>query len=141
MTITQLNTYRLFKFKNNFILIIMENIDLNLNIQYTNDDEYQASLKKVYKISIDDNIDDNIDIFDIMVKKIEFLKEKLININEIENLCNLTAKMMISDNLEIGLLLLHSYDYFDLFYELYCDYFKNEKINQLLYEKLLEKIK
>jgi len=137
MTITQLNTYRLFKFKNNFILIIMENIDLNLNIQYTNDDEYQASLKKVFKIPIDDNID----MFDIMVKKIEFLKEKLININEIENLCNLTAKMMISDNLEIGLLLLHSYDYFDLFYELYCDYFKNEKINQLLYEKLLEKIK
>lgn len=137
MTITQLNTYRLFKFKNNFILIIMENIDLNLSIQYTNDDEYQASLKKVYKIPIDDNID----MFDIMVKKIEFLKEKLININEIENLCNLTAKMMISDNLEIGLLLLHSYDYFDLFYELYCDYFKNEKINQLLYEKLLEKIK
>ena len=115
----------------------MENIDLNLNIQYTNDDEYQASLKKVYKISMDDNID----MFNIIVKKIEFLKEKLININEIENLCNLTAKMMISDNLEIGLLLLHSYDYFDLFYELYCDYFKNEKINQLLYEKLLEKIK
>ena len=38
------------------------------------------------------------------------------DIEEVKHLCNLAGKMMLSEELEIGLLILHSYDYFDLFY-------------------------
>lgn len=114
----------------------MEDINLNLNIHYTDDTEYQECIINVYNINEKEK-----DIFNAITKKIEILKDKLKDIEEIQNLCNLAAKMMLSEELEIGILILHSYDYFDLFYKLYCHYFKTSTIDKTIYEKLLEKIK
>lgn len=116
----------------------MECINLNLDVKYENDDEYQECLKQVFNIKKDDD-DDN--MFSQMSDKIVVLKDKMKHLKEIINLCNLSAKMLLSDELEIGFLLLHSYDYFELFYKLYCHYFKTNEIDKTIYEKLLEKIK
>ncbi len=117
----------------------MENVNLNLDIKYENDDEYQECLKKVYNINIEKDDDD--EMFNHMSNRIVILKDKMKHLNEIVHLCNLTAKMLLSEELEIGFLLLHSYDYFELFYKLYCHYFNTNEINSTIYEKLLEKIK
>ena len=114
----------------------MEDINLNLNINYSDDTEYQECIINVYKIDETEK-----DIFDGITKKIDILKDKLKDIEEVKQLCNLAGKMMLSEDLEIGLLILHSYDYFDLFYKLYCHYFKTNTIDKTIYEKLLEKIK
>lgn len=117
----------------------MENINLNLEIHYENDVEYQNSLKKVYNI---EDIDMNSEkMFEIMTKRIELLKEKLGKIEEISNLCNHSAKAMLTEEQDIGFLLLHSYDSFELFYKLYCHYFSKNEIDKDIYEKLLEKLK
>jgi hypothetical protein len=117
----------------------MENINLNLEVKYENDDEYQECLKKVYNIK--DEIDNDDDMFTYMSNRIVILKDKMKHLEKVVNLCNLSAKMLLSEELEIGFLLLHSYDYFELFYKLYCHYFKTNKIDNAIYEKLLEKIK
>lgn len=117
----------------------MENINLNLEIKYENDDEYQNCLKKVYNFDCESNDDEQ--MFQHMSKRIIILKEKLGNLKEVIYLCNLSAKVLLSEDLEIGFLLLHSYDYFELFYKLYCHYFNTNEIDNTIYEKLLEKIK
>ena len=123
---------------------IKENINLNLDIKYINDDEYKECLLKVYNIKLKKKdikkLDDD-DMFKIIVEKIKMLKNKLERNNEIVILCNLSAKVMLSEDLEIGLLILHSYDYFELFYQLYSHFYKTEEINSEVYAKLLEKLK
>ena len=117
----------------------MENINLDLDIHYENDEEYQHCLKKVYNI---DDIDMNSEkMFEIMTERIVLLKEKLGKIEEISNLCNHSAKVMLTEEQEIGFLLLHSYHSFELFYKLYCHYFSKNEIDKDIYEKLLEKLK
>lgn len=115
----------------------MENINFNLEITYDNDDEYQECLKQVYNI----NTDNDDEMFTYMSNRIVILKDKMKHLEEIVHLCNLSAKMLLSEELEIGFLLLHSYDYFELFYKLYCNYFKTNEIDKTIYEKLLEKLK
>ena len=117
----------------------MENINLNLEVKYDNDDEYQECLKQVYNIKAE--IDNEDEMFSYMSNRIVILKDKMKHLKEIVHLCNLSAKMLLSEELEIGFLLLHSYDYFELFYKLYCHYFKTNEIDKTIYEKLLEKIK
>ena len=121
----------------------MENINLDLDINYTNDDEYKKCLVDVYNIENIDiyNIDANDSIFNVMVDKIKIIKEKIERKEEIIKLCTLSAKMMITEDLEVGILILHSYDYFPLFYKLYCHLLKTGEIDNEVYEKLLEKIK
>lgn len=117
----------------------MENINLDLNISYETDEEYQNSLKQVYNIDMKE--EDENTIFENMTNGINILSKELKDVKEVIDLCNLTAKMMLSEDLEIGLFILHSYDYFKLFYPLYCEYLKKHHINMEIYEKLLEKIK
>ena len=124
---------------------LKENINIDLDITYSNDDDYKKGLIKVFNI---DNIEkleyvdiDNDDIFKVISKKITLLKNKIERNPQIITLCMLSAKMMLTEDLEIGLLLLHSYDSFELFYQLYCHLFKTNEIKSDVYEKLLEKIK
>ena len=90
----------------------MENINLNLEITYENDDEYQECLKQVYNIKAEKDNEDK--MFSHMSNRIVILKDKMKHLKEIVHLCNLSAKMLLSEELEIGFLLLHSYDYFEL---------------------------
>lgn len=126
---------------------IKENINLDLDITYSNDDDYKRGLIKVFNIKIDnlENLEcidiDNDDIFKVISKKITLLKNKIERNPQIITLCMLSAKMMLSEDLEIGLLLLHSYHSFELFYQLYCHLLKTNEIKSDVYEKLLEKIK
>jgi hypothetical protein len=131
---------------NKDITEITENINLDLDINYTNDDEYKQCLIKVFNVNksnliMIDSEDDPNDTFMVMVNKLTLLKNKLERNQEIIKLCNLSAKMLLVEDLEIGLMILHSYDYFELFYRLYCHLLKTNEIKIDVYEKLLEKIK
>jgi len=127
---------------NKDITEIKENINLDLDINYTNDDEYKQCLIQVFNVKIQNimMIDDD-DTFQVMVNKLNLLKNKLERKEEIIKLCNLSAKMLLIEDLEVGLMILHSYDYFELFYQLYCHLLKTNEIKTDVYEKLLEKIK
>ena len=131
---------------NKDITEITENINLDLDINYTNDDEYKQCLIKVFNVNksnliMIDSEDDPNDTFMVMVNKITLLKKNLERNQEIIKLSNLSAKMLLVEDLEIGLMILHSYDYFELFYQLYCHLLKTNEIKKDVYEKLLEKIK
>ena len=131
---------------NDHMTEITENINLDLDINYTNDDEYKQCLIKVFNVNksnliMIDSEDDPNDTFMVMVNKLTLLKNKLERNQEIIKLCNLSAKMLLVEDLEIGLMILHSYDYFELFYQLYCHLLKTNEIKKDVYEKLLEKIK
>ena len=115
----------------------MEDINLDLEVKYENDDEYQECLKQVYNI----NTDNDDEMFTYMSSRIVILKDKMKHLEKVVHLCNLSAKMLLSEELEIGFFLLHSYEYFELFYKLYCHYFKTNEIDKTIYEKLLEKLK
>lgn len=131
---------------NDHMTEITENINLDLDINYTNDDEYKQCLIKVFNVNksnliMIDDVDDPNDTFMVMANKLTLLKNKLERNQEIINLCNLSAKMLLVEDLEIGLMILHSYDYFELFYQLYCHLLKTNEIKKDVYEKLLDKIK
>tara|TARA_B110000967_G_C18825759_1_gene531282 strand:+ start:372 stop:791 length:420 start_codon:yes stop_codon:yes gene_type:complete len=131
---------------NDHMTEITENINLDLDINYTNDDEYKQCLIKVFNVNksnliMIDSEDDPNDTFMVMVNKITLLKKNLERNQEIIKLSNLSAKMLLVEDLEIGLMILHSYDYFELFYQLYCHLLKTNEIKKDVYEKLLEKIK
>ena len=96
----------------------MENINLNLN--KIRKRRRIRLFKKVYNFDCENNDDEQ--MFQHMSNRIITLKERLGNLNEVVYLCNLSAKVLLSEDLEIGFLLLHSYDYFELFYKLYCHY-------------------
>ena len=59
----------------------MENINLNLEIRYENDDEYQECLKQVYNIKAEKDNDD--DMFSNMSNRIVILKDKMKHLEEV----------------------------------------------------------
>ena len=62
----------------------MENINLNLEVKYDNDDEYQECLKQVYNIKAE--IDNEDEMFSYMSNRIVILKDKMKHLKEIVHL-------------------------------------------------------
>lgn len=92
------------------------NYPIDLQIQYTNDDEYRECITRVFHF--DDKKNNGED--DISTKMLDILFEKTsVNFKE---LYELSSAVMMMEDLEIGLAILFSYDYFSLFHLCLCDY-------------------
>ena len=93
------------------------NYPVNVQIQYTNDDEYRKCITRVLHIDEDedneDNDDDLILILDIIFE---------ITSVHFKELYELSSAVMMMEDLDIGLVILFSYDYFSLFHLCLCDY-------------------
>jgi len=95
--------------------IIEENLDLA-------EEKYRNEFLQVFGVS--DICDDSINI---MIKK---LYERIISVEPMIEIFKKLAAIFISEDLEIGLMVGFSYDYFFLVHPCICDYLKNGFISQ-----------
>ena len=89
---------------------------------------YQAELLRVFNIdTIDKNLDDN---NEEIKQEITILYNLLLSEPRMVECMKTTASFMLSDDLELGLMILYSYDYFFLTHKCVCDFLETEKISE-----------
>jgi hypothetical protein len=93
------------------------NYPINIQIQYTNDDEYRKCITRVFHIDEDEDNEDN----DEASTKILDLLFEITSVH-FKELYELSSAVMMMEALDIGLVILFSYDYFSLFHLCLCDY-------------------
>ena len=91
------------------------NYPTNIQIHYTNDDEYRECIIRVFHY---DETSDGDDTFSTKILDIIFEKTH-VNFKE---LYQLSSAVMMMEELDIGLAVLFSYDHFSLFHLCLCDY-------------------
>ena len=106
-------------------------INLNTNTNYDTDEEYQAVYLNVFSLTTFDEIKIN--------KYIADLKNKLILNNKFRNLFKKAAGLYISEDLELGLMIMFSYDYLKDFID--CLKSFNETNDTSKVDELIKKIK
>lgn len=106
----------------------MLNLDVHLN--YTNDDEYRDQLLQLFSMDTfnEDKINDDI----------HNLATTLVEIDKFKELFTFCASQLLSVDLEVGLMILFSYDYLKDFIEGLNLYYKNDYSG---IDKLIKKIK
>lgn len=109
------------------------NLELRLN-QYTNDKEYRETLRQLFSMQkvvahceeIDDITNDENDYdTDSASKAMDFIYEATKTNNVFQILYDSAAGKMLSQDREIGLAVLYSYDYMLLFHNCFVEYYKN----------------
>lgn len=119
------------------------NYPTHFQIQYTNDDEYRECMTRVF------HLDDRNEMFDDVysTKLLDTIFEK--TSFHFKELYIISSAVMMMEDPDIGLAVLCSYDYFELFHLCLCDFFLIDqeedrilftKINQY-YLQLLEKFR
>lgn len=103
----------------------------NTNTNYNTDEEYQSVYLNVFNLTTFDEIKIN--------NEISNLKNKLITNNKFSNLFKKAAGLYISEDLELGLMILFSYDYLKDFIE--CLKIYNENNDTSKVDELIKKIK
>lgn len=115
----------------------MNNITYNTfekNIQYSNDFEYRAWIRKLFCMTSPENIQDDID--DISRDEIDYddssaslfldhIYESTSKNDLFQKLYKCAAALMLSEDKSIGLCVLFSYDYFSFFHNCLCCFFEN----------------
>ena len=109
------------------------NLELRLN-QYTNDKEYRETLRQLFSMQkvvahceeIDDITNDENDYdTDSASKAMDFIYEATKTNNVFQILYDSAAGKMLSQDREIGLAVLYSYDYMLLFHNCFVEYYNN----------------
>tara|TARA_Y100000590_G_scaffold460579_1_gene620208 strand:- start:458 stop:802 length:345 start_codon:yes stop_codon:yes gene_type:complete len=105
------------------------NLDLNLNIEcdYTNNDEYRDTYLKIFKL---DNFDE-----EVINSQLANIKNIIVKNDIFRELLTKSAGLYLTEDLDIGLMILFSYDYLKDFTQCLNDfiiYSKTEKINELI---------
>jgi len=97
----------------------------NTIVVYSTDDEYRNCLKKVLNVELVDN--DNIlsEYDESTSKELDDIYEKTKNHPLFKIIYEKAANRFLSTDLEIGLAVLFSFSYFDLFHLLLCDFLQN----------------
>ena len=103
----------------------------NTNTNYNTDEEYQSVYLNVFNLTTFDEIKIN--------NEITNLKNKLIINNKFSDLFKKAAGLYISEDLELGLMILFSYDYLKDFIE--CLKIYNENNDTSKVDELIKKIK
>ena len=106
-------------------------INWNTNTNYNTDEEYQSVYLNVFNITTFDEIKIN--------NEITNLKDKLITNNKFSDLFKKAAGLYISEDLELGLMIMFSYDYLKDFIECLKVYNKNNDTSKV--DELIKKIK
>jgi len=110
----------------------MTDYNTKLLIQYSNDYEYRASLRKLFSmkrvIKVDPDIDEitcdeqDYDV-DATSQKLDFILEQTGGNPWFQELYDIAASKMISTDRNIGLSVLFSYDYLVYFHKCLCSFF------------------
>ena len=109
------------------------NLDLELT-PYSNDIEYRKSLRKLFTMQktvlfceeIDEITNDENDYDgDSASKAMDFVYEQTKNNELFQKLYDSAASKMLSQDREIGLAVLYSYDYMLYFHNCFIDFYKN----------------
>jgi hypothetical protein len=113
-----------------------------LKISYSDDDEYRDCIRRVFGMNPANCIGDDGFIYDdkTISSGLDYIFEKTKNIPEFRDLYLTGAKKMMNTEPEIGIAIVFSYEYFDLFHLCLADYFRDGIIGNENYEKLYKKI-
>jgi hypothetical protein len=126
-------------------------------IHYTNDKEYREWIRKLFHMKINEekiqswreNEIDEISIDEMIYDEesislgIDYIYSKTKQLKLFQTLFQKAAAKMISTNMEIGIVILFSYDYFSLFHECIVEYFSSPNtftIHSPCYQTLLESL-
>lgn len=109
----------------------------NLNIQYSNNNEYRKCLRNVFKMDpnnypdtttmdLDDETEDEMMYdYESAAHTLDYVMENTINLPEIMELYEKAGSYMFSTDPNIGLTILFGYDYLDLFHPVLKLFFSN----------------
>jgi len=91
------------------------NYPIHLQIQYTNDDEYRECIVQVFHYDDTAEADDSYSskLLDLIFEKTSV---------HLKELYEKASAVMMMEDLDIGLAIMFSYDYFSLFHLCLCDY-------------------
>ena len=118
--------------------------NINVKIDYENNKQYRQCLRNVFSMDIsnldipfdqmedlDDETEDEL-LFDenSMIKSMDFIYEKTKNNSYFKELYKLAASKMFSEDENIGLAVLFSYDYFALFHLCLVDFLNKNEFNE-----------
>jgi hypothetical protein len=108
-------------------------MNLNISISYSNDLEYQTILLCIFSntdlgSSTDEEFEKGLDNIDFD-KGLEFILEKTNDNPIFKELYVLASSKMFSENPDIGLVILLSYDFLKLFYPILVEYIHYGTIN------------
>jgi hypothetical protein len=130
---------------------MMENQDIETSwsypveeiISYKNDKEYRSCIRRVFSMvcksiispKIASELDETtLDEYnhdqETMAKFLDRIYENTIHTRILQDLYKKAAAFLLSEDPSIGLAILFSYDYFELFHFVLCDYFQNKTIDQ-----------
>lgn len=124
----------------------------NHDVVYTNDEEYRKQLSIVFQtnqVDCGSEIDENLYDSDTMNNGMDYLYETTQNNVFFLELYTKSSETLFVENLEIGLVVMFSYDYFDTFHKLLRLYIQNpdtfclqiDDESTTIYNNLLNKIK
>lgn len=118
--------------------------DTQVIVTYNDNKSYRNSLRKVTNMNLDklnipwEKMDNDLDeetkdelLFDneAISKTMDFIYEKTYNNILFKELYSIAASKMFSEDLQIGLAVLFSYDFFETFHLCLVDFFKNDFSN------------
>ena len=108
--------------------------NFDLTIEYDSDDEYRDQILKAFNLS---------EYNDDIIGKIDSIYESIRENGEFGELLEKAANSMLSEDRELGMVILFSYDHFSAFHECIKEFKKNnivpiDKINNLK-EKFIKK--
>jgi hypothetical protein len=119
--------------------------DSQINVTYSNNSSYRNCLRNVTNMNLDnldipwEKMDNDLDeetkdelLFDnnAMSKTMDFIYEKTHKNLIFQELYSTAASKMFSQDLQIGLAVLFSYDFFDTFHLCLKDFFNNDFSNE-----------
>lgn len=120
--------------------------NINCSIEYSNNDEYREQIQSVFLMYIDDIKPETDEILydgKAISNGMDFVYEKTNNHPLMIQLYQRSSEFLFTENLEIGLAVLFSYDYFQLFHKILVIFFtepENLKETNTIYIELLNKI-
>ncbi len=110
----------------------------SLEIVYSDDDEYRDCIRRVFSMDPANCTDDDGYVYDD--KNVSAGLDEIFaitkDIPEFRDLYLVGAGKMMSTDLEIGMAIVFSYEYFDLFHVCLADYIRDGVVNEENYAKL-----
>ena len=116
--------------------------DHSIEIAYSDDDEYRTCMRRVFGMNVEDDGDNDDFIYDdkTVSAGLDHIFEKTKDVIEFRDLYLVGAAKMLSTELEIGMAIAFSYEYFDLFHVCLADFMRDGVVNKDNYTKLHKKI-
>lgn len=114
--------------------IFLDSDDINTyEMDFVRDILYKEDLMNIFNMKDDEE-------FDSLNPTIQLLYKSLIAINEFKECMKVAAAKIISEDEELGLCILYSYDYMYLTHDFVSDYLITNTINKKKIENILNKL-